>query len=300
MRTVALAIPHCSWDPERVRTLRRLRSQLEMSDFDVIGSVTEDSGWSVLNVFAEPGPSHCSVWSNKMWTWGEETGADDFLTIQDDAIVIPHFWNHFRAMCEALPDEIIGLQAIHPAGPDLARNGCRWYTTRDMLAGVAYRIPRPLLVAFNKWRREQVRPGTEMRINEDNLVALFAVTHGLKIYHPIPTIADHHAPEEQIRSNYGHATHGNRNSTVTWRQVEPVASAEWWKPRPAMPPNIEIRDLSEWTPHLGRFYLHTTWHLARNIEGWTEEEMRALESDLVRIEAVREAPVPYPQPGSQP
>jgi hypothetical protein len=274
--TIALAIPHCSWDPDRVRTLRRLIEQLR-SD--------EPVGLDV-RVFAEDGPAHCSVWSDKMWTWGEEIGADEFITIQDDAVVAPNFWPAMLAMMSAAPREIIGLQAIHPIGPALARNGCNWYTTRDMLAGVAYRIPGPALQVFNHWRHTMLRDGTQRRINEDNIVALFVASTGGRIWHPLPTIVDHHPPGEPIKSNYGHDSHANQNGTWTWREAEVPTDPAAWMPRNPIPAvNADGSPVADPPPvvHLGRFYQHTPWHLARNVVGWSEDTMRELESDVVRF-----------------
>jgi hypothetical protein len=265
MKTIALGIPHCGWDAQRVKMLTRLVGEMGQSPD------------TVRMVFSEPGPAHSSVWSEKLWEWWEASGADYCLTIQDDARVAPNFWGCLRAMLEAVPNEVIGLQAIHPAGPALAEVGkYRWYTTRDMLAGVSYVMPRAVVAAFNMWRRCALRPGTAQRLNEDNIVALFCVDHGIRIWHPLPTLVDHHDPAELVPSNYGHGSHGNRNGTWTWLNEMPSDDPEWWRPE------------AGGVPHLGRFYQHTPWHLARNVHDWAEEEMRDLENDLVGKVVIRD------------
>jgi hypothetical protein len=264
MTSIALGIPHCGWDEQRVTLVRALLADLG-----------GDESPSQAMLFSEPGPAHCSVWSQKMWAWWEESGCDYCLTIQDDARVAPNFWPLLRAMLTSVPDQLIGLQAIHPAGKALAEVGKhRWYTTRDMLAGVSYVMPRNLVLSFNRWRATCLRPGSERRLNEDNLVALFAVDAGLRIWHPLPTLVDHHDPGVPIRSNYGHGGHGNRNATWTWIDEAPSVEPSWWKP--------------EGVPHLGRFYQQSPQWLARNCTSWTEEEMHDFELDLVQRLEIRD------------
>ena len=256
MQSVALAIPHCSWDPTRVATLDRLLTQLG-TDSNSVATVVQGTG---------PEPSR--VWFGKMTEWAVTTGADRFLTIQDDARVCLDFWRTFRAMTEAVPDQVIGLQAIHPYAPHFAERG-RWYTTSDMLAGVSWTMPMATLREMMRFEATSLRPGFETRLNEDNRVAMFCAMTGRKIWHPMPTLVDHHDPTEKIRSNYGHDAHGNRNSTVTWHQLEPKADVEFWKPGVV--------------PHFGRFYQHTPAHVARNVKDWSESDMARIEGDVVKF-----------------
>jgi hypothetical protein len=268
MTTIALAIPHTPWIPERVASMARLENALGTMMVPGFSPEPSSKPWGGIGrVFTDRAPN--KVWSEQLWLWGLETGADYLCQLQDDVLVSPHFWPELHAMIAAVPDQVIGLEAAHPRGRQLARAGIRWYTTADFLVGVAYVLPRAFLDAFLDWRAHELRDGWV--IDEDMLIGLFCLVTGRMIYHPIPTVVDH---DVSLASNYGHENHSHRRPSVTWENFEPagpVASWEapdFWRPRAV--------------PHLGRFYSHTPNLARRWVKGFGEREWRRAQEDVWR------------------
>ena len=245
--TVALAIPHAPWHPERVGSYRRLVETLHESCPTAVQARTVISD----------GPRHCSVWAVDAWTWAVSTDATHFLLLQDDAVVAPNFWEHLFAILEAVPGSPIGFQAIHPVGPELAKVGIHWYTTLDMMPGVAWACPMPMLREFLQFE------GRESTMNEDTIFALFCAAKGYRIHHPVPTIVDH---DSTLTSLYGHDAHTHRNPCVTWRDAPLPAS---W----ALPDDV---------PHLGRFYQATPYNYVRYVKDWTDADADRIQGDIVQ------------------
>lgn len=235
--TIVLAIPHTPWRPERVESKRRLSEALSIDDSK------EPSPFYDVKVFDERAANH--VWSVRMWEWGASYAeATHFLTLQDDVLPAPNFWRALHAMLQAVPDQVIGLEAAHPAGPELARDGHRWYTTSDYLVGVQYVMPTPLLREFLVWRSSALAAGAVENISEDTLVGLWCLATGRRIWHPIPAIADH---DVELASTYGNDDHANRRPSVLQSDV------------PALVGGWIAEDPSFWypaddVPHLGRMY----------------------------------------------
>jgi hypothetical protein len=225
--TIALGLPHTPWVPERVDSFDRLLSDLHIVDHD--GDTDEEglpscSGTEPLD-HGKCGPSDGPTWAHifsdresnkvwpiKMWRWGLETKADFFLTLQDDVIIAPNFWPALRAMLKAVPDQVIGLSAVAPGGPEIARQGHRFYATRSHLVGWAYAMPRALLAEFVAW--VDANPKNHAEMNEDQLLNEFVCATGKTTWHPVPTIVDH---DVSIESTYGNDDHTHRRATVTWR-----------------------------------------------------------------------------------
>lgn len=253
--TIAVAIPHTPWVEARAASMASLRAAT---------SVEADR----YTEFTERMPN--MRWADELWSWGLETGEDHLLQLQDDVVVAPNFWPALRAMLEAVPNHIIALHAPHPAGPRLALEGRRWYTTADGLIGVAYIIPRDILEEFGRWRVEGLRRGYEQRLTEDTLIDLFAMSTGRRIWHPIPCITQH---ETEIESTYANDAHPYRRASVTWEDGDVVGFSAADLERPSF-----------WTPSsvvadLGRFY-SGTHHLARRwVKSWTPEMHEKAEED---------------------
>ena len=140
--TFCLGIPHTPWVPARVESLTKLLIALGESEADGV--------LRARRVFGERALNH--VWSEEMWRWGvsregRSGGVDPthFLTLQDDVKVAPNFWPALRAMVEAVPDEVIALEVVHPAAPLLAAKGHRWFTSPDCIVGVGYVLPMAAL-----------------------------------------------------------------------------------------------------------------------------------------------------------
>lgn len=192
-----------------------------------------------------------------MWRHSLETESGWHLFLQDDVLPAPYFWPALQAMLAAVPDQVIGLEAAHPAGQRLALEGHRWYTTADMLIGPGYVMPRAALGEFLRWRREELRPGAVEAINEDTLIGVWAWATGRRIWHPVPTIIDH---DTEIESTYGNGAHKHRRPTVTWRDGDVLGFAagalegpDWWRKDGVSPPHLGCFYAA--TPHLARMWL---------------------------------------------
>lgn len=251
--------------------MRRLRESLglrEASDYcrsvAACGEFTErEPNWS---------------WSVKMLSWAVNTDATHFLTLQDDALVSPLFWPTLAAMVEAVPDRLIGLEAAHPVGPLLARAGHRWMSTSDFLVGVAWVAPMSVIREFRAWCESALRPGAIQAISEDSLLGLWAAVTGHRVLHPIPTPTGH---DTSLASTYANDGHSHRRPTVTWRDGEIYGWQDVDLTRPAFWRQREL------PPHLGRFYTSTPLTMARWVNGWSDEDIRRVEDDVVTVRRTR-------------
>lgn len=259
--TIALGIPHAKQRPERVETLARLleRLSIDATEETVPGwgpvgdgmSASEEAkrdGLEFARVFDRPCPYW--EWSSEMWHWQRGTRASHALVLQDDVIPMKGFWPVLRAMIEAVPDEILALETVHPSAKHFARERIgRWLRTSDGLIGVQYVLPRPILEEFLRWRGGNLEVDAETVITEDSLINCFALDTGRDIWHPVPTIAEH---DTAIRStNKGNDFHPFRNVSVResdgdvcgWNVAE-LASPDFWR-------------VEEPPAHLGLFYRGT-------------------------------------------
>lgn len=210
----ALALTNTPWVPARRESFSRLLAALGCAAVDDALHIHDHRAAATLagaRIFNEREPNH--AWSRKMWTWAlEQSNATHALFLQDDVWPAPNFWPALRALVMAAPNEIIGLEAAHPAGPALAAYGERWYATRAWLIGPGYVFPREALGELLAWRARQPR----MRIlatNEDTLINEWCVETGRRVLHPIPTIIDH---DTSIASTYENDADAHRRPTVKW------------------------------------------------------------------------------------
>ena len=233
---IALGIPHTPWVPERMKSMARLRASLARPSLRVERSADGLDEAPVLvpsNVgyreFTERESN--KVWPRKMWTWGSETlkePTDLFVTIQDDTLIAPCFWPALKAMVQHLPPlAVLGLSATHPLGPEVARQGHRWYRTRSWVIGWGYGMRRADLAEFIAWI--DARPELVAQCNEDELVNRWVSATGRFTWHPVPTIVDH---DTSIDSQYKNDHHAHRRSTVTWRDFGEgsLTDPDFWLP----------------------------------------------------------------------
>jgi hypothetical protein len=233
---IALAIPHTPWIPERVVSMDRLRRQLVNRPNYYREFTDREPNWA---------------WSSKLWQWAIDTGARWLLQLQDDAMVGPEFWGHLREMLAYVPDDIIGLESVHPISRPLYEQGESWYTTSDGLIGVGYLVPVQTLNDFADWRANSLRPGWHGQINEDELINLFCLSTGRLVYHPVPTIIDH---DVALASTYGNDLHTHRSPLVT--TVRGARPTHWYRgPRPVL--------------GMGRFYGMTPATCRRWVKGFS-------------------------------
>lgn len=266
--TVALAIPHCPWDEARVKSLARLLEGVQPERA------------AAFKVCSGPGPEPNQIWSQRLWQWGiEQMDADHLLVLEDDVIPSPHFWDILGAILKTHPHEIIGLEAIHPSGLELANAGFRSYTTIDCLCGVGYVMPIEELKCFLEWRHTALRPGACLPggIDSDTMIGVWTAVTGRKIWHPLPTPIDH---DVEMTSIMGNQNHQNRRPVVRWNMVtsgaDKLLTPEYWGDREG--------------PHLGRFYNATPYFVARWVKEWEDATIVRIERDLVRIQRIEPDP----------
>jgi hypothetical protein len=233
MTTIALGIPHTPWVPARAESMARLREGLN------IHGTADGVGADSYREFTDRAPN--SVWCGQFWTWLHETGADWCLQLQDDVMVAPCFWPALRAMLAALPPDadVVGLTSVHPAAPEIARQGHRWYRTPGNVVGWAYAIRRDALGEFLEART--ALPESFRQSNEDMQLAKWCEKSGHEVWHPVPTIADH---DTSVPSSYANDGHAHRRPQVTWRAFTEgeLTDPTWWKPSGAP----ELLQTAEW------------------------------------------------------
>jgi hypothetical protein len=242
-----LGIPHTPWVEARAASFARLVEGLELVE-EGLSLVGPCPDVETVRVFGEKAANH--EWSAAMWKWGaEQVEASHFVTLQNDAVPMPGFWAALRAMVEARPNDVIGLEVASPFAPAIAAEGHAWFTTSDALVGVGYVLPRALLAEFLEWRASSLKPGWDTvgsnglpAITEDTMLGLFCLVTGRRIYHPVPTIIDH---DVSIASTYGNDEHANRRPLVRWDR---------WDDPKVLEDDSFWREADGEIPHVGRHY----------------------------------------------
>ena len=226
----ALAIPHTPWSAERAANMVKLRAQLGVRED---GTCVDDVGNVVAyREFTDRVPN--TVWSEALWTWQWETGADWVIQIQDDTMVAERngrclWWPIIRAMVDALPQEaeVIGLTSVHPGSVEIARQGHRWFRTRGNLVGWAYMMTHEAVSEFRIAR--DLLPPAFRQMNEDMQAAEWAARSGRPVWHPVPAPIDHLT---DMPSSYNNDHHAHRRPPITWRDFGEgsLTDPTWWKP----------------------------------------------------------------------
>lgn len=220
--TFALGVPSTPWIPERVASLARLLDALQ-----------PEANAHEFRLFTDREPN--CVWSQKLWRWAASTSATHLLQLQDDIIPAPNFWPALRAMVAAVPDQVIGLETVHPICRELARLGKRWARTRAWLVGPQYVFPLSgpnSLATFLAWcdANPQI---VEKSIGEDVTVSTWIASTGRDVHHPMPAIADH---DLTVASVYHNDHHDHRKPVVTWHAYGPeIEDPKWWAPPAEVP-----------------------------------------------------------------
>lgn len=240
---IALCIPHLPGIPKRDASFADVT--------DALGIVLheEDCGGRPLGhgmCAFDDSPDHLLFltdrepnwsWAAKMRAWFLSTDADLFLTLQDDVIVSPRFWDELRAMAPHVPKgAALGLSSVHPMQTEIARQGLRWYQTRAWLVGWAWAMWREDMVVYDAWCR-----GNEERVratNEDSMLNEWLIESGRSVWHPVPAIVDH---DTSIESTYANDAHVHRRPLVTWRDVQAdLTRTEYWLPSGKEPPLLSM------------------------------------------------------------
>ena len=242
--SLSVCLPHCSWIPERRKSLARIQAALHLGP---------PATWPASLVSPDPGKRPAGFvsyaqfadreprweWSRKLWGWCVEQPVTHCLVIADDTMLGPHALATVLAMIEAVPDRAIGLTSQHPTAPKLFHDGTRWYKAASpWLVGWAYLLPRPMLAAFLEWRDVQSRQLLEGDVGaDDQLINAFLASKGTTTWHPTLTPFDH---DLALDSAMGHPieTKGRREPSTKvpwhihpWRgTAEPCDPPPWCKP----------------------------------------------------------------------
>jgi hypothetical protein len=266
-RTFVLGVTHAQHIPERRALMARL-----------VKTLTHNEQPGLLDTHVETTRGPWWVWSDLMWekTYARalELGATDVVFLQDDDRIAPPFFSILGAMCDARPRDIIALDCAHPHARTVFMQGACGYTTCDGLIGLGYRWPVGEDVGqfghFLEWRRTALLPGALKKITEDSLQGLYAIAHGLRFFHPTPTIIDH---DLDVASACRNDEHVYRRPQVTWDDI------------PRAPEPIDVFDRAYWArdvEHFGRFYmkLHAELPLILKDTKLAEERMLAADADV--------------------
>jgi hypothetical protein len=296
----ALAIPHASWIPERVRSMARLRAALLASP---VPSLKSASGEERIAVFADREPPQ--VWNEKLMRWALTTDATHLVQIQDDALVAPCFWAAAKAMVEVHPTEMLGLHTASPFArgyaeeADASGETVRWVTTTDWLVGTGWIAPVDVVARYLRWRVEDLAPGTVGDVTEEALFGLFCMAAGRRIFHPIPAIIDH---DVSIPSTFGRDAYPFRRPAVLWDQGPSyghawhevdLEAADFWRGLfrrvPLSDPqgngyahayNQDPNAVELSVRHIGRYYDDRAVMVAeRSVKGWGPTDTLRARSD---------------------
>lgn len=247
---IATSVVHAPWIPERAETIKRLRESLGV---DAPGSSEIEDSTTPVGPYHEEtirGPSW--IWQEDQFRWFATTDADVFFVTQDDQRTpgTKLFWETMIAMLDGSGAKVICFHAGLPAARTLFAAGEVAYTTVDGLVGQGFAMRRDVALDFQSFRANELVAGAydcsalnSFTRSEDNLIALFCMTRGIKIWHPIPTIIDHDLSLPS--TNEGYDAHLYRSSQVTWEDARRTDhKIVWNSPDHWAKPPI----------HLGMFY----------------------------------------------
>jgi hypothetical protein len=262
-RTLAVCVTHAPWIPERAARMEKLRATITAGLLP--GEQYYEETSRPTDEEKATGSNGTHIWAETQWKWGVSTDADSVVFLQDDIEIPDNFMVLLRAVIEAQPDEMIGLEAVHQAGRALKDERGAWYTTADGVIGVGYVFPKDALRAFLKWRSEELVEGGKEAITEDTLVGCWTLATNRKVWHPVPTVIDH---DTTMPSSYGNDAHPMRRPSVTWKDYDMslVTGPGWWAP------GAKVH-------HLGRLYEATPNLCAQWVKNWTPERHRVAMRD---------------------
>jgi hypothetical protein len=217
----ALCITHAPWGPGRTRSLEHLLCSLAPMPAERFVWSGREPNWA---------------WSDRIWAWGAACPEEitHVLFLQDDVRVCPGFWDCLAALVERFPENLLGLETIHPQAARWALQGYRAYRVRDCCIGVGYVWPRALLRDdFLPWTRTALLPGVRasmeptgyVTLSEDTLMGCWAHARDQRIVSPLPTLIDH---DLSLPSTYGHGSDGpGRAPFPTWTDWPSQDLRDW-------------------------------------------------------------------------
>lgn len=131
-----------------------------------------------------PTPVLCwSLFATASWRQGSHSAFFD-----DDVMLAPRSFDIMQAMVTAVPDKIIGLEAVSPYACSLHLTKNNWYRTKSWLVGRGYILPEEDLEDWRIWLlREWRRLATK---GCDSIMNEWISETGREVWHPLPTIVD--------------------------------------------------------------------------------------------------------------
>lgn len=169
-------------------------------------------------------PNH--VWAEKMRIHWLNSGAEWCVTLQDDVILYPRFWEALSAMVQHVPaGAVLGLAAVHPGQVEAYYQGHRWYRTRAWCVGWGIAMRRAEVQAFDLWCRRS-DPQRVKSTTEDTLLNHWITETGRDAWHPSVSTVDH---DVRLESTYANDDHVHRRPRVTWRDTPAdLTREEYW------------------------------------------------------------------------
>lgn len=252
--TIAIAFIHCKFDPDRVKSLAKIKARLGLPAGDS-GSLPD--GITSVTTIGSVGPEPNHVWANRLFAWAQEQTADDILQIQDDVVLPDRFLDIVKAARTGLgPEETLNLFTIGPWAKSLHGLGARFVSTADWMTGPCWLMSRARLSEHFRWIHEGVRDGTKETINEDTLLGLSHAAHGWRIFNPLPALANH---DTSLTSHYGNEKARFNSASFDWTEVpDDLTDPKYWVRKNPVPgcPGGDI-------PHLGTAYSFTAYSYCR-------------------------------------
>lgn len=273
---IALAVPHCPWDPDRKKSLARLEQRLNL------GAVGQSVG--AFKVFGDLGPSPPHVWARKVFDWAlEQTHCTSLLQIQDDVLLPEKFFEARAALRSAIdePEPTIAYFTFLPWAKAMFDEGARIFSTGDVVAGPCWEVSLERIREHVRWMDGNLREGCVEALHEDELLGLSHAAHGWRIYGPLPALADH---DDALASHYENDAANARRASLSWKGFVSetfITHPKFWKANRAL---VDARALGAIT-HFGCQGTKTSRSFCRWVkpfEGW-ELRADAIEREHVRV-----------------
>ncbi len=227
---IVLGIPHCAWRPDRVASMRAIRSALRLSEGGGGGEIETPAGRVVYIEQADDKPSPPWDWSGRIWAKMiaacRETGATHAMLLQDDVTVPDFFWSALAAMLTVVGGELVAFHLNHPLAPAISRWGERFITSFGC-AGVGWIMPAETFRDFFAWRAENEQRARST--TEDTLMDAHTVIRRRRVWQPVPTLVRHDSRHE---STYADTfDHYLRDTSLDWRgfSERDLCDPVWWR-----------------------------------------------------------------------
>ena len=152
--------------------------------------------------------------------------------MSDDLTIGPRFWDVVSAMVEAVPDQAIALDALHPRGKEVQAAGGHWYRCKAWLAGPAMLWPKDMLIDHLAWRdRRSLKYIRET--GDDTAFNEYLFQNDRSSWHPVPAMVDHDADLPTAQTGIVERVEQFRRPPVLWHgyDLDELSRVETWKPK---------------------------------------------------------------------